>query len=262
MKFGKSYIYTNKLTLLGKLGFYIYGFPFIGSYLRSLYFCQVIKGLKNKPFADILDAGCGAGEYSLYLAETFPKALVEGCDVDLDNNLESISEKFEINNLKFYQKDLHSLEDKKKWDLINCIDVLEHIASNKIILEKFYQALKEDGYLIVHIPQKDWHEINFINKKYFIKHNEFTEEEHCGAHYDLEDFKGIIKSIGFQIIQLKYTFGRFGKLAWEIDQFIKFKKYNKFMPFSIIFCKLLCWLDILIKNKKGCGIFLLAKKSQ
>lgn len=263
MHFGGAYLVQNKLSFFGKVGYYLYGFPFLGSYVRGLYFQNALKKYidKRDDIKFILDAGCGAGEYSFFLAERFPNAKIEAWDLEMDSILNKTARQLNIKNILFIEKDLFNLEKDKKFNLIICMDVLEHIEENGKILDKFYHNLVSGGMLFLHIPQKNWHEINFISKHLFLSHNEFIEKEHTGAIYDQMELEDELIKRDFKIIQSKKTFGYLAKFAWEFDQFLQQKEKSRIKAICLPFLKILAKIELIFCNKKGCGIFIVAQKS-
>ena len=57
----------------------------MGSYIRFLYFKKYLKKLPLKNFKLILDAGCGRGKYSLYMAHLFPGKKIFAIDTEEKN---------------------------------------------------------------------------------------------------------------------------------------------------------------------------------
>ena len=258
MRFGEIYRFNNNLTILGRMGYFFYGYPFIGGYLRSLYFKHLLKSVS---FLTALDAGCGAGEYSFYLAKKFPRATIDAIDKNIDfNYTDYLLKKTRLKNINFIKKDILEVNDFDKYDLIFSIDVLEHIGLNQSALEKLYNTLKPGGRLIIHLPQKEWDRVRFFDPKYFTSFNKFIKEEHPGQVYDANELSELLIKIGFQIKRLQQTFGILGKLAWEIDQLFLEKKLYFLKILSLPFLKILCQLDTIVEHKHGSGVIILAAK--
>ncbi len=253
-RFGAAYPHHTPLTTAGKIGYHLYGYPFIGGYLRSLYFKRAIGG---KTYTAILDAGCGSGEYSIYLSQRYPLATVTGIDIDTTAIKENrrITTLLDLKNVQFNTTSVHDIQEKNHYDLIVSVDVLEHIESNDKVLQRFFTALRPGGELFVHLPVDDWNRNNILNKTY--PHFEaFAQEEHVGTHYEAAELVKLLENIGFTIENAGTTFGYFGKLAWELEQLTRNTRWKAIL---LPLMKLLCSIDV-YTARKGTGVYALAKK--
>jgi SAM-dependent methyltransferase len=223
----------------------------MGNYIRSLYFWRFCKRLDIKNFRQVLDAGCGPGDYALSLARKYPWLKVTGIDIEPRVPPDNLPPNFLIR-----RGSLMDLEENSVYDFIYCIDVLEHIPGNKKVMQNFYRALRDGGYLYIHMPAKKGKSI-FPNRLY----KEFAEwvaREHIGEHYDLDEMFLVLDEIGFKTIKGEYTFGFPGKLAWELDRMTdkRFKIKLLLMPFL----KLLGRISVLIPYREGNALLVLARK--
>lgn len=109
-----------------------------------------------KPEMAVLDAGCGSGIFSIYLA--LKKCIVVGVDgsekmIELCNRYQS------INDLKisFIQAvlPLENIENFGKQNVILCSSVLEYIADYEAVIVQFKALLKPSGMLMISMPNKD-----------------------------------------------------------------------------------------------------------
>jgi len=95
----------------------------ISAYIRFLY---LQKALKKVKFRNILDAGCGPGLFSFYIAKKYPEARVTGYDISpLD--IETCNKKKNsdyINNVSFYCVDIRTPFHDKNFDFIFSIEIL------------------------------------------------------------------------------------------------------------------------------------------
>ncbi len=231
----------------------------VGWYLRFAYFKKILNGFRHENFKKILDAGCWTGKYSIYLSTAFPDSIVDAIDVCELTEIKNSINYLHITNINAFQKNLFDLEAAEEYDFICCVDVLEHIKNNEIIIGKFYSALRSSGILYLHMPQKDFSEINFINKKYFKYWREHVEKDHIGEHYTLDEMVSVLQKIGFKVMLKRKTFGFFGEIAWELDQFVI---YSHHFAQKLIrpFLKSLALCDIFARNKRGGGILVIARK--
>tara|TARA_R100000664_G_C2757828_1_gene146268 strand:- start:3668 stop:4543 length:876 start_codon:yes stop_codon:yes gene_type:complete len=103
------------------------------------------KDIINK---DILDFGCGTGDF-LKKARKYASS-VSAVEVDegLKENLESIE------NLTLYTS-LEEIEKDKKYDVIFLFHVLEHIKDPEKLLRSLARRLTKDGKIIIEVPNAD-----------------------------------------------------------------------------------------------------------
>lgn len=110
--------------------------------------------LKNLPKGkNILDVGCGNGEFTQYFFKKYKK--VYGIDISetalkLANQKKIITKQVNLENcskLPF---------DSKFFDTIVCTEVLEHLISFKRVFKLLYEILADDGFLIVTVPNAGW----------------------------------------------------------------------------------------------------------
>lgn len=131
----------------------------------------------------VLDLGCGTGTISFYLAQKGFNVL--GVDISkraLQLANKSAGELGLKNKVRFIRKDISKLNlGEKKFNLIICSEILEHLEKEKIILNKIYAYLRKNGVLIVSVPSKKaplyrWGLANEFDKK--VGHlRRYTKEE-------------------------------------------------------------------------------------
>ncbi len=215
---------------------------------------------------NVLDAGCGFGQYSYFIARKFKNSNVIGVDINEDRIKES--EKFargaKIENLKFEIADLENLNYEEVFDLILAVDVLEHIEDDVKVLKNFYRALKKGGLLIISTPSSlGGSDVHSEEETSFI-------EEHIRHGYSYDEIKSKLEEAGFENISFKYTYGKFGSLSWKL--MIKFPIlllgksfiFAVLLPLYYLFILipgfLLMWLDGRVDNKDGTGLLVKARK--
>ncbi|MHC4122827.1 MAG: class I SAM-dependent methyltransferase [Planctomycetota bacterium] len=223
----------------------------IGAYIRGLYFWNHINKLPIKNFTKVLDAGCGRGTYAVQIAKMFPHIHVIG--IDIRENFQNTT----LSNIEWRQGNLLEMNENRAYDFIYSIDVLEHIPYNNKVIRNFYQALKEDGILYLHIPY-DIDKKTIFPKKYFKEFNDWAKNEHTGKQYSLDELQNLLLEIGFDIVTAEYAFGFAGKIAWELDRMTDRKIALKIilMPFL----KFLGQLSVKTKHRKG-NILVIGKKN-
>ena len=238
-------------------------------FLRSWYVRRELKKLRkefgNKNL-EILDAGTGYAQYTYFMTKKLQPNNIYAVDVKeewIKESKEFFSERG-FSNVRFGIEDITSINYDERFDLIVCVDVMEHIEEDIPVFRNFYNALKKGGYLLINTPStfggSDVHE---EEGKSFIG-------EHAREGYSREDFKSKLKPIGFSIHSSKYSYGFWGDKAWRLG--IKYpmlllnisKIFFLVLPvyflvtFPFVFVMML--VDYVSENKIGTGITLIARK--
>lgn len=249
----------DELSPFGRVIFSIVGTPHIGNFIRGYYLKKTLGKIKN--FRKILDVGCGSGNYDFYIKKKYSYPSIDSIDIDGESikKNRTIAKNYGL-KINFIEKDITRLASREKYDLAISIDSLEHIKLMDLAVKKIYLALKRGGHAIIHIPQKNWEEISFLDKRLFREHDLFTKKEHVSANYSLDEFAALLVGVGFKIIESKKSFGYFGKLSWEINQLLQQRRINRLRLLLLPFLKFLGIIDYYFPNRKGSGIFIIARK--
>ena len=230
---------------------------------RELRELRKIFGITN---INIYDAGAGFGQYTYFMATKLNPCNILSVDVKEDwiNDCRDFFNQKKIKNVSFAVEDLIKITHQNKFDLIVCIDVMEHIHEDEIVFSNFYNALKKGGYLLVNSPS--------IFGGSDVHHEE--EESFIGEHardgYSREDLEAKLHPIGFSTYRCIYTYGFWGDKAWRLG--IKYPMlllniskifllilplyYLLTFPFTLIMMS----LDFTSESKTGSGINFIAKK--
>lgn len=250
----KNNVFLEKLK---KIYISLFGIPEIGFQIRSMYFEKIISSrFLNKNPKVILDAGSGIGAYAFWLGKKFPNAEITGGDTD-KNKLQSakiMSQELKIDNVRFIKLDVTNIKNKTKYDLVVCIDVLEHIENFHVALKNFYISLNKSGYLYIHVPQPN-------QERILSSLNNWHHKDHTREGIAKIELENSLKKLGFKIVVSKETFGFFGKLAWEINHLALLRSFvlaGVVFPFTY----LLAVLDPVWKNRNGLGMLVLARKDE
>lgn len=110
-------------------------------------FPRIKQYLPNVNFK-YLDVGCGTGVLVNLLTEEYPESIIYGCD---------FSEVKIKQCVEFYKRKkyfVHNILDpiEKKYDIISCTEVLEHLEEPEQALFNLLNALLEQGILIITVP--------------------------------------------------------------------------------------------------------------
>ena len=236
--------------------YFIYRTPLrpvhIGQYLREKYFFRHLQVLPVTQFHKVLDAGCGPGIYARKLAVAYPHMEVTGLDAEEFASWSKLSK-----NVQFKQQSLTQLSEENCYDFSLCIDVMEHIPGNRLVLERIYKSLKPGGYFYLHMAN-DKHNRWIFPKRFFREFEKWAENEHIGEQYTLEEMKNIFRSTGFTIVDAHNTFGYWGKLAWEFDRITNAKIALKVLLMPLL--KLWAYFDLWFPKLGASNICLVGRK--
>jgi len=218
---------------------------------RNLIKILEIYLIKSKKMA-ILDIGCGTGTIVFYLANKGHN--IYGIDISkkaikiANNNLNFFKLKGEI---KFLRKDIQksNLQDKK-FDLILCSEVIEHVENDKKLIQKIYKFLKTNGILIISVPSKN------APLYRFGKATQFDKRAGHLRRYLVKDLKKILNIGGLKILEYKKTEGVLRNFLF-LNNF--FGKFIRFIKGPIV--ELVSFIDnIFIYLFGESQIFIVAKK--
>jgi len=220
------------------------GYTNIGNYARARVFRSQITRLNLNEMQNILDLGCGYGEYSVMVSQALSGKKIFALDIDVRalNRVRMAKEKLNLENLTIHEGKIDTLPTEGL-DLIYSVDVFEHIPENEMPFAECYKKLKVGGHLMIKIPNKV--QRTFFSPKYFAEHNEWVDHEHPGQVCFLEDLKARFQKEGFKVVFAAQTDGLLARLAWEIAYFMK-KGGPVTQLAALPFCKLLVNLDSLL----------------
>ena len=106
---------------------------------------EFLERLKVSKDIPILDVGCGNGNLLISLRNAGYTNL-SGCDIDAD--------KVYSDEFKYFKIDLNDkdLKFNKKYKLVLCSQVIEHLFNVKNALEVIYQLVDKKGYALISYP--------------------------------------------------------------------------------------------------------------
>jgi ubiquinone/menaquinone biosynthesis C-methylase UbiE len=105
---------------------------------------------------DVLDVGCGTGEFSSRVAALFPRASVTGVDL-LESHLELARQRYRGfgDRLRFQQADAFELPfEKGSFDLVACRHMLQAVPEPERVLAEMVRVTRPGG--VVHLIPEDY----------------------------------------------------------------------------------------------------------
>lgn len=163
----------------------------------------------------ILDIGCGEGAFLAMVSERYPQHVYFGWDVH------PAVEGLKVPRVSCARMDILAEQNipVERFDLIFCLDVLEHFQSLDVALEKIRRMLKKDGVLVLSEPTES---VFYRLGRLMLKG---TYSSHggpaAGPHYF--DAAGVHRQVlqaGFRLLARKRIF------FWPFD-FFHITKYER-----------------------------------
>lgn len=219
---------------------------------------------------DILDAGCGFGQYSHRLWSLNEKHRVRGVDVKQEqmDDCNVFFDKIGATTVDFRVEDLTTyVEKERKYDLVLSVDVMEHILEDRKVFDNFYAMMKEGAMLLISTPSDKGGSDNC--------HHDEDEahgfiDEHVRDGYGIEDITEKLKSAGFKRVEARYTYGTPGHISWLLSMKAPILMLNASKIFFIVlpfyylavmpWCLLLNLWDLYGIHEEGTGLLVKAVK--
>lgn len=246
--FGEQRLHLDGVSLPERMLFRAMGVADPAHYLHSLYFTRALDRWPAFAPREILDAGCGRGDYTFYLARRYPGARVLGVDMDqarIDRN-RLMAKRLGIGNAEFELADLVGHDFGRRFDLVISVDVLEHIVAQEEALRNLLRHLSDDGRVFFHVPTVRERPVPFSGL--LAGFHAWAEDEHLAEERSATEFVGVMRRAGFEITSTHRTFGYFtGELATSLFM-LPYRKtlFNQVMQAALApVCRVLSWLDLL-----------------
>ncbi len=214
--------------------------------------------------AKILDAGAGFGQYTYWLNKKDPNWNILALDVK-EEQVEDCNRFFSeigASEVLFEVGDLTKYTKPKAFDLVVCVDVMEHILEDVQVFKNFYASMKPGAMLLISTPSdQGGSDVHGDDDASFI-------EEHVRDGYNIQEIQDKIKSAGFSKVEARYQYGSPGKIAWRLSMKYpilmlgKSKLYFIILPFYYIitypFAFILNYFDVYTRHKTGTGLIVKA----
>ncbi len=213
----------------------------------------------------MMDAGSGFGQYSFYVAGKNPNCIIEAVDVK-EEQIEDCNAFFKqigYKNVTFKVGDLTKPHATNEYDLVLCVDVMEHILEDVDVFTHFNRSMKSGALLLISTPSDQ-------GGSNADEHGESFIGEHVRDGYPVEEMRLKLKKAGFNKMEILYSYGAPGKIAWKLSMKYPMSMLNASKAFFIIlpfyyvltypFAYLLNWADTYTTHKTGTGLIVKAYK--
>lgn len=235
--------------------------------LRSWHIHRELRDwFKKNKSPQILDAGSGFGQYSFYIAQKCRTCQIDSIDVKEEQiaDCNKFFAKCNLKNVAFSVGDLTKSIAVNKYNLVLCVDVMEHILEDVLVFKNFYTAMKPGAMLLISTPSdqggSDVHEEtgdSFIG-------------EHVRDGYNMDEMREKLMLSGFSKIEILYSYGTTGKIAWRLSMKYPMRMLNTsklffaLLPFYYVIAYPISFIlncfDTYANNSTGTGLIVKAWK--
>ncbi len=239
-------------------------------FLRNWYVRQTIRRLLDRQGTEplrVLDAGTGLGQFAYYIATRSSRVRVHAVDVNedyLEYARSFISATRVAPRVTFATEDLTRLTTTGPYDLVLSVDVMEHIEDDVGVFEHFARVLRPGGQVVINSPSdlggsdvQDADDTSFIG-------------EHVREGYGREELSSKLESAGFEVEDVRYSYGAVGSLAWRILIKVPMRLISASpilvgvaIPYFLLAFPvglILNAVDLMTHNEVGTGILVVARK--
>lgn len=163
----------------------------------------IFRLMSGITFSSVLDAGCGTGILLQQIQARYPHILPTGSEYS-PQGLDFARKR--LPDADFYVLDLSKENLGKKFDLITCIDVLEHIPDDSAALKNLLAMT--GGYLILSVPLGPLFQVEAVRMGHV----------HGYSRYE---FEGKIRDAGFEIVKA---------MQWGFPFYNIHRRFANYMP--------------------------------
>jgi SAM-dependent methyltransferase len=234
--------------------------------LRSWHIRSELRKINRSGVKNILDAGSGFGQYSFWMTKKFSQAEILAVDVKEEQvaDCNAFFNRIGKNQVKFEVGDLVTFVQPEKFDLVLCVDVMEHIEEDVQVLTNYCNSLRTGGILLISTPSNmGGSDVHDDGETSFI-------EEHVRDGYGIDEIEEKCKRAGFSKVEARYSYGTPGKISWKLSMKYPMLLLNKSKAFFIVlpiyylvtmpFALLLNVFDVNGTHSTGTGLIVKAWK--
>ena len=214
----------------------------------------------------IYDAGAGFGQYSYWLSSRSAKWNILALDVKEEQvaDCNAFFQRIGRPQVKFEVGDVTKHVSPGAYELVVCVDVMEHIEEDEKAMANYAASLKPGGMLIISTPSdQGGSDVHADGETSFI-------EEHVRDGYNIGDIEAKLLRNGFSKVEARYSYGTPGKISWRLSMKWPLLMLNTSKLFFIVLpfyyviaypiAYVLNWVDVSTTHRTGTGLIVKAWK--
>jgi len=227
-------------------------------------FMRVVRQIVEEiGFRCVLDAGCGKGKYSFWLAREYPDAEISAFDLSEEKIAfcKAVQPQVGTPNITFFVRDVLSHRTEGVYDFIFSNHVLEHIAENRLAVANLVSSLREGGVIYIAMPTAEQKRLPLA--KWFLgSYEEWERAEHVGQVFTLVSLCSELESLGCTILLAKHTSGFWDELRFELQE-MALSYFRSRVLFALLYpmLRLFGIMDASVEHSRGNVIVVLAAKA-
>jgi len=235
------------------------GEPYIGRRVKLRYFKQMHDRIGVRDRWRIMDAGSGDGVFAFYMAKRFPGSSVTGLELNASEVrvCNRIAAEEGVHNLQFHEG-IPETYTGEGFDLIYCLDVLEHIKDDVSAVRAMRDKLKPGGVLLAHVPNRYFLDTDGRLKTVADEDAWRVNPGHVRNGYMPAELRTVLEAGGLTVDSLVETQGQPIARAHRI-----YHAVERWLPLRIAILPaidLLTWLDRRRKNPHGNTVWGIARR--
>lgn len=216
----------------------------------------------------VLDAGCGFGQYTHYVARKQPAWDVHAIDLKAEEVAACqafFARTGRGGQIRCEEADLLEFRTPNTYQLILCVDVMEHIEKDEEVFQNLHESLTPGGLLLISTPSDQGGSGVDTN------HGESFIGEHVRDGYGKAEIAAKLHQAGFSKIETAYTYGRPGHWSWLLSMRIPMwllshsHAWLAILPLYYLLVMIpvlvLNTLDVYMHHRSGTGLLVKAWKT-
>ena len=238
-----------------------YGEWHYGRWLRWLHFTRLVPRLPcDLSRADILDAGCGTGNATLWLAARYPASHALGIDADAAEiaACRRAAAARGIANARFAVGRIEDIDDDRCFDLIYSIAVLEYIDRPAEAIARLRRALRPGGVLLFEVRDRDIG----ASATFGLRRHTRGDHDLPGAvrrGYALSELHRLLEGSGLRVRGARYAIAPLAALAHTV--FERLRKGRLRWYFALLpLLRAVGYTDFLLPWRRGGSLMMWAQR--